>query len=207
MLPFQGGYVYLGHAPDVPSTSVLTTRCFAPSDKETLYKFNRLFTSEFDLPMDPSLNDLDFEFEMGMFLSYNPKTSFLIEDDEKELCGFVAAVADNNKFVSHVTEQWLPNIKSRYNEAAVTSKPLEERPDEWKQSTSSHFVMKLSPRVYTECVLKRVINTVLSVLKTSGATTVYHKVNPEISLDLFVELGFFPVQGTSADEKLFWRSL
>ena len=172
-----------------------------------MYKFNRLFTSEFDVPMDPSLNDLDFEFEVGMFLSYNQKTVFLIEDEEKELCGFVAAVADNNKFVNHVTEQWLPNITSKYNEAAVTSKPLEQRSDEWKQSTSSHFVMKLSPRVYGECILKRVINTVLSVLKTSGATTVYHKVNSEISLDLFVELGFFPVQGTSSEEKLFWRSL
>ena len=180
---------------------------FSYFHQETLYKFNRLFTSEFDVPMDPSLNDLDFEFEMGMFLSYNPKTAFLIEDEEKEICGFVAAVADNNKFLSHITEQWLPNIKSRYNEGAVTSKPLEERPDEWKQSTSSHFVMKLSPRVYAECVLKRVINTVMSVLKTSGATTVYHRVSPEISVDMFVELGFFPVQGTTADEKIFWRSL
>lgn len=39
MLPFQGGFVYLGHAPDVPSTSVLTTRCFASSDKVNLCSF------------------------------------------------------------------------------------------------------------------------------------------------------------------------
>lgn len=175
--------------------------------KESIYKFNRLFTNELDVRMDPPLNDLDFEFEVGMFLSCSEKTVFLIEDEEKELCGFIAAVPDNSKYINHVTEKWLPDIKSKYNEAAVSARPLEQRSEDWKLATSSHFVMKLAPKVYHECVLKRVINTVLSVLKTSGATTVYHKVNPEISFDLFVELGFFPVQSTSNEPNLFWRSL
>lgn len=42
LLPFQGGYVYLGHAPDIPSTNHLRTRPFSIADKVRTYFYSLL---------------------------------------------------------------------------------------------------------------------------------------------------------------------
>ena len=155
--------------------------------------------------METTVDDIEFDYEIGVFSSFNSKTLFLIEDEEKELCGYVAAVSDNKQFVDHITEKWLPELNTKYSEMKIDKKlPHEDKSDDWKAPNSSHFILKLDSKVYAECVLKRVINTVLSVLKTSGATTVYHKLDSVTSQEFFMELGFFPVQG---NEKMFWRSL
>jgi len=205
MLPFQGGYIYLGQAPDIPTSAVLKTRSYSPSDKDSLYRFNRGVVDKSEVPMETTEDDIAFDYDIGVFSSFNSKTLFLIEDDEKELCGYVAAVSDNKQFVDHITDKWLPEVNTKYSETKTDRKlPHVDKPDEWKAPNSSHFILKLDSKVYEECVLKRVINTVLSVLKTSGATTVYHKLDGVTNQDFFLELGFFPVQG---DEKMFWRSL
>lgn len=213
LLPFQGGYIYLGHAPDIPSNIVLKTRAFCPSDKDTLYRFNnRGAKNEVDVPMDPIepmetyQYEVDYEFEVGVFASVCPKNLFLIEDEEKELYGYIVAVPDNKRFTEQVTEVWLPDFKSKYAEyKGDVNISCSMESEDWNLPNASHLILKLDAKVHQQCSFKRILNSVLSVLKTSGATTVYHRLVNDFDFDLLVELGFFPV--SEVDSKLLWRSL
>lgn len=131
------------------------------------------------------------------------KNLFLIEDDRKELCGYITAVPDNKNFMDRVTEQWMPNINKKYENKRELYCMNES--EDWKLPTSSHLIMKLSPKVHEECSFKRILNSVLSVLKTSGATTVYYRLANDSDFELMVELGFFPV--SDIHNRLLWRSL
>lgn len=146
--------------------------------------------------------ELESEKEIGAFRNVSPKTLFVVEDIHG-LCGYFAAVPNNKTFADEYNEKWIPMLsKKLHNSETVT--PLPEFRD-WHSHLSSHISMKMSSRVRNECVIKRILNSVLSVLKTAGSTTVYHHLRSEDDLDLFVKLGFYPVENVS--EKLLWRHL
>ena len=144
--------------------------------------------------------------EVGMFLTISPKTFFLVEDD-KQICGYIAAVPDNKHFTECVSDMWLPTMKTKHD--FDTSEDIPSTPEncstDWKSSSASHIVVRTNQKLRNECVFRRMLNSVLSVLKTSGATVVYHKLSRTEDSELFLELGFFPVN--EADDKLLWRSL
>jgi len=206
ILPFQGGYVYLGHAPDVPTTTVLKSRAFNVSDKEKLYQFNQDRKVEDEEMSDITRSETDYELQVGVYAAVCPKNLFIIENESKEVCGYVAAVPDNKRFSEQISEQWLPAFKERYQglENDITMPHMKESED-WRVPTASHLIIKVDPKVHQECAFRRVLNSTLSVLKTSGAMTVYHRLTNDSDLDLFVELGFFPVN--ESDHKLLWRAL
>lgn len=203
LLPFQGGYTYLGRAPDVPSNNVMRIRTFNSSDKDLLY---RHCSNRFDgnIDMDISQTELRGDREVGLFTSICPKTLFLVEDD-KEMCGYIAAVPDNKYFSEQVTGKWLPEMKKKYEHLEEEINFPFTISEDWKLPSASHLVMRMNPKVHNECAFRRILNSVLSVLKTSGATTVFHKIENESDLDYFMELGFFPI--SDVEKKLLWRAL
>lgn len=204
ILPFQGGYVYLAHPPDVPSNVILKTRPYNSIDKGILYDFVRGDQNEVDV-METIPNDIEYELEVGVFTQLCPKNLFLIED-ENEVCGYVAAIPDNRKFLEQVNDRWFPDFKEKYQDLKLqpTLRNVAEIED-WKLATSSHLVMRVNSKVHKECAIKRIINAALSVLKTSGSTTVFHRIEKDDDFELMVELGFFPV--SEIETKLLWRSL
>lgn len=153
--------------------------------------------------------ELHGDRELGMFATICPKTLFLVEDDNREVCGYIAAVPDNKHFAEQAVETWLPEMQKKYEHLTTTSGGVFEIPlpitAEWKLPSASHIVVRMNNKVHRECVIRRLLNSVLSVLKTTGASTVYHKIEKNEDLDLFMEMGFFPV--SEADDKLLWRAL
>jgi len=66
--------------------------------------------------METQQNEIDYELEVGLYTSLCPKTLFMIEDEQKQLCGYVAATPNNNLFTRQIADKWLPELKEKYTD-------------------------------------------------------------------------------------------
>ena len=164
--------------------------CASHNDMEELVDVNEL-----ELPGDKTV---------GSFTTLCPKTFFLVEDLDG-VCGYVAAVPDNKRYMDEFQSKWIPEMKEKYINSEHIELPIASTQD-WQLSSSSHIVFKLNSKVRDECVVRRILYSALSVLKASGATTVYHQLQNDIDLDMYVKLGFYPIDNVPG-QKLLWRNL
>ncbi|XP_047128039.1 protein O-GlcNAcase isoform X1 [Hydra vulgaris] len=205
LLPFKGGYIFLDNAPDIPSSNVIKLRTYLPNDKESLYDLcsslsaNKLSVTEKTFQK----NDFAGDTLVGCYISKFSKTLFIVEDNDG-VCGFIASVPNNKVFVEHIESYWLSEIKVKYPESESYSYKLPNSP-EWRNSSSSHLTYMFKSNVYDECVVKRLFNSVLCVLKTCGSTTTYYQLSNDSHLDMYMKMGFYPVENIS--EKLIFRIL
>lgn len=203
LLPFKGGYMYLDFAPDTPSNKVIRSRSYSASDKDALYSFCALECNNEEL-IDIEKAELPGDRDIGSYLTVCPKTFFIIEDFQGGICGYVAAVPCNKNYVDSLQETWIPNMKEKYVDEDMVCPNLVTS-EEWKLPTSSSLVIKLTSEAAKECVIKRILNSVFSVLKACGSTTVYHELKHDIDFDFYLKLGFCPVDNVT--EKLLCRPL
>jgi len=202
LLPFKGGCLYLDQAPDKPSHNILKLRTYNHSDQDTLNQFCATDEDSEEM-LDLEKVELLGEQQIGSYKTLCPKTLFLVEDKANSVCGYIAAVPNNKQFASEYQEKWIPSTSEKFKDnnfiSTFTGLP------EWHCEKASHITFKLTENVRDECVIRRILNSVLSVLKTSGSTTVYHQPTNDSDFNLFLKLGFYPIENNT--DRILWRNL
>ena len=141
---------------------------------------------------------------MGPYLSICPKTFFVVEDEEGQMCGYVAAVPNNYKYLDSLHNNYIPHLKDKYGHDDVIT-PTLSTDESWRSTTSSTLVLKFTSECVKECVRKRILNSVFSVVKACGSKMIYYELKNEEEFDFYLKLGFCPVD--MANERLLCRAL
>jgi len=204
LLPFKGGYLYLDLSPDVPSSKIIRSRSYSTSDRDSLYAFCALECDSEEL-VDLQKSELAGDREVGSLISICPKTLFVVEDDQGTICGYVGAVPNNSNYLDSLHNQYIPHLNDKYGHDDIMKGSNLSTDETWRSPTSSTLHLKFTSECAKECVRKRILNSVFSVVKACGSKIIYYELKNEEDFDFFLKLGFCPVDMTN--ERLLCRAL
>jgi hypothetical protein len=51
------------------------------------------------------------------FLEFAAAQCYVLEDSESSVCGYVISSVDAKEYYSHLTESWIPKLRTRYPRA------------------------------------------------------------------------------------------
>ena len=124
---------------------------------------------------------------IGPYLDNSSNTLFVLEHNH-QICGYVAAVPCNKKFME--------SIGSRDSAADDTICDVKKAIDfpyglkDFDLENRAHLCIHLDQKTKDARVLKRILNMVLSVLKSLGSSSVILETDSDDELDLYSRLGF-----------------
>jgi len=189
LLPFNGGFGFLDYAPDFPSSDLFHVRPFLDSDKEFLLQLSTSVTKS--LKTTSSVKDFEDTSNNNIepYVDNSSNTLFVLEHNH-QICGYVAAVPCNKKFMESIgssaatTEDDLCSVKRPgYYPYGLKDFDVENR---------AHLFMHIDQKTKDARVFRRILNMILSVLKSLGSSSVILETDSDDELDLYARLGFQP---------------
>ena len=137
----------------------------------------------------PSVDSYQYNCDKDIepYLNNCSNTLFVLEHN-RQICGYVAAVPCNKKFMESVG-----NCESAMEEEIHRMKKLKDLSyglSDFNTENRAHLLIHLDQRTKDAKVLKRVLSMILSVLKSLGSSSVLLETDSEDELDLYSKLGF-----------------
>ena len=143
---------------------------------------------------------------MGHLISICPKTLFVVEDEGGAMCGYVGAVPNNAHYMETLHKTYMPHLSEKYGHDDVMKGPGRACTDEtWRAPTSATLYLNFTAECAKECVRKRILNSVFSVVKACGSKMIYYELKEEEDFDFYLKLGFCPLDMTN--DRLLCRAL
>ncbi|XP_062505490.1 protein O-GlcNAcase-like isoform X2 [Corticium candelabrum] len=194
-------------APAEPSSRVFTVRPYRREDEALTYKVC-LLTGDAGTDgthLYPHYPDLLGKRYVGPYIHLCPDFAFVVEDEEG-VCGYILGALDSRLFYEQYTKEWLPKLLSEHKlpkknkedftaeDSLVYDIHTEELflPDELYNQYPSHLHIDLIPRAQGLGVGKRMVQGLLSALKTQGSTGVFLEMAPknDAARRFYYKLGF-----------------
>ena len=123
------------------------------------------------------------------YVDNSSNTLFVLEHNH-QICGYVAAVPCNKKFMESIGSS-----ASTTEDGICSAKQPSCYPyglKDFDVENRAHLFMHIDQKTKDARVFKRILNMILSVLKSLGSSSVILETDSDDELDLYARLGFQP---------------
>jgi len=227
LLPVHSSFDLFCHVvPIEPQVNTYVVRPFVPGDEslvtEVCYSslnddIREVFTDHKELPGDLLL---------GAILQLSSEYTFVVEDENGDICGYLSACLDSKKFWTKYELCYLPEMKLKYPE--ISEKDDKSLSSFVKQTIKSFYVegsifnsygdehlmaqypslltLAIHPKSHHQNIVKNLMVCVLSALKSHNSNGVHVMINSSSShyLDMYSKLGFTKTsQNFSASKNIY----
>jgi len=213
LLPVHSSFDLFCHVvPIEPQVNTYVVRPFVPDDESLLTEvcysslnddLRKAFNNHKQLPGDLLL---------GAILQLSPEYTFVVEDENGDICGYLSACLDSKKFWTKYELCYLPEMKLKYPEvpekdgksvSSAVKKAIklfymegsifDSYGDEHLMAQyPSLLTLTIQPKSHHQNIVKNLMVCVLSALKSHNSNGVHVMINSSSSqnLDMYSKLGF-----------------